>query len=552
MDDRDMEHEGHGDHALEHPEPFAPGVSEIFSDPGEDTEELETLLVESDNTVPVEGDLSATVDEHIAADMLLEEEIYESGSEDHFGVGDRVSWDGFSAEIVSAFPRGWYRARDDQDCEYLLREDPQHAYMALPAHRLLNRPTYAADRGLAFPWVEGTVLRGSMPFGAVLDVVIALAQYVFALERQGFALIDLDPEGLIETADQGLKLRFPPRMVRLGEIPPLLDREGYTAPEIQLSQPCSGKEGVYTLGAFFYQLLTGLSPIQPVLSSVRIPGVPQVLVSALTLPENRHTPLQFLEALRDLQPKSTPRFDIGHATTVGLNPERMMNEDSYGFAFGAQGGLSYASDLRAVVCDGMGGMSAGEVASQAAVDAFLSHWNVPRSFDDLEKCVWDCNKAVLDALSGEEGGCTLTGVALSGFHYILGHVGDSRAYLGSGDALSQLSQDHSLVAAMVANGLMTEEEASVSADKNKILRSLGSLKHHQKDYVQLLEGDLQPEAALILVSDGVWGEISKDTLGSLWKAHALNPQALADGLVAAALEGGGMDNATAVVILRKT
>nr|WP_246351435.1 PP2C family serine/threonine-protein phosphatase [Deinobacterium chartae] len=286
--------------------------------------------------------------------------------------------------------------------------------------------------------------------------------------------------------------------------------------------------------------------------------------AALAPDAERLTPTAFLAALRALVPQAQPRFAVGAATTVGLNPDRPVNEDAFGYSLRhleAHEGSRLL--LRACVADGMGGMAAGEVAARAAVEAFIGG-AVPAPGDagvqaewavDL---VWQANRRVLEALAGEDGGCAFSGVVLVGSRVALAHVGDTRVYLRAAGGLRQLSRDHSLVAAMVASGMLTEEEAESSPDRNKILRSLGSVRQPQPDYVQGLSAtqdeptlELQPGEALVLLSDGVWGEVKPARLEQILAEHQQDPQAAADALVRAALEAGAPDNATAVIVQRE-
>jgi serine/threonine protein phosphatase PrpC len=103
---------------------------------------------------------------------------------------------------------------------------------------------------------------------------------------------------------------------------------------------------------------------------------------------------------------------------------------------------------------------------------------------------------------------------------------------------------------MVASGQMTPEEAQDSPERNKVLRSLGSLRVPQANYVQTLDEplDLAVGDRVLLVSDGVWGEVPDSVLTPLLETLPL--QALVDRLIALALEAGAPDNATALAVER--
>lgn len=377
-----------------------------------------------------------------------------------------------------------------------------------------------------------------------------MARLLFALEKQGYAVIDLDPAG-VQLTQGGLKLRLPPQVARQGEaVQPTL-RDSFTPPEVQEGQPAQAKSGVYLLGALLFQWLTGRplpaeGPSSTVLAGVNASGVPQLLSGMLAPLPQRLTPTQLLDTLKSAAVK-LPVYQVAAATDIGLNPERPINEDSYGFVWrqtGQHGGGELI--LRAVVSDGMGGMAAGEVASQAAVRAFLGS-----VAPTLEAQVWDANAAVLTDMQGRDGGCTLTGVEIRGTRLQLGHVGDTRAYLAQGGAVQQLSKDHSYVAAMVASGQMTAEEAQVSPERNKVLRSLGSLRAVQDNYVQVLQEPLELSVGsrVLLVSDGVWGEVQPTVLHGIL-LHEPSLQRTVEHLLELSLESGAPDNATALVIER--
>jgi protein phosphatase len=293
---------------------------------------------------------------------------------------------------------------------------------------------------------------------------------------------------------------------------------------------------------------------------ISLAGVPQALNQLLAPVGERPTPQQALALLKSLSAPPLPVLEVGAATSVGLNPDRPYNEDAFAYRLErVQAHANHTLLLRACVADGMGGMAAGERASQAAVETFVAP-APPHPLDDPQaqadwavRLVWEANAAVLQALGGRDGGCTISALLLVGARYALAHVGDTRAYSWSGQGLRQISRDHSLVGAMLASGMITPEEAQGHPDRNKVLRSLGSLRQPQEGYVDgLLEGptaSLAPGEALLLVSDGVWGEVSDHRMAEILSGSP-TPQAAAQALVAAALEAGAPDNATALIVRR--
>ena len=245
---------------------------------------------------------------------------------------------------------------------------------------------------------------------------------------------------------------------------------------------------------------------------------------------------------------------------------REENQDACGTFGSAAGGTSM---VLAFVADGMGGMEAGQEASQAAREA-VAKASAAVSADLLTDAAQQAaftlhlaraaNEEVLEALAGRSGGTTFTAVSVVGDRVALGHVGDSRAYLFGNGRVEQLTKDHSLVAALVATGQMTPEEAEVSPDRNKILRSLGSPSASAEGYADgLIESGFGPDPTLTLgpgdgvaiMSDGVWGALGTQGIALLLN----NPDVLANSeaviakmLVDTALASNTDDNSTAVVV----
>lgn len=522
---------------------------------------------------PVECDDDEQSESGESDNGFLEEVHYPPTSSDtSLEVGGEHTWDDLTFLVEAALPGGWYRARRSESPEPVLVQPRPRlgVWDTLPAHPLLPRVLYSGPEGFAVAYTEGEPVEPPLAPEEALTCALALARLVRFFETQGQTALHLDPDGLLLT-EAGLRLRYPPRLGSIGEALPDFYREGYTAPEVQTEATATGKEGVYTLAALLLKLLSGHSPSLEgpsllTLGDVRVPGLPQLLSAALAPASERTNPKTFVRALKRLKERvevTTPVFRLGAATTVGLNPERPVNEDGYGYACDVTESYDGLTSLfRACVADGMGGEAAGERASRAAVGTFCGE-TPSRPLDTAQAqaewtlhLAWRANEAVLEVLSGQEGGCTLTGVVIIGDRLSLAHVGDTRAYLFSAQSLAPLTKDHSLANALIANGVITEQEARTSPDRNKILRSLGSVRRHQEGYVDgltparpaqtltLAAGDV-----VLLVSDGVWGEVSDERVRVALAQHD-DPQALAEALVDDALQAGAPDNATALAIRR--
>ncbi len=201
-----------------------------------------------------------------------------------------------------------------------------------------------------------------------------------------------------------------------------------------------------------------------------------------------------------------------------------------------------------VVCDGMGGHAAGEVASSIAIETIGAL--APGSADDvlLGAAVEAANRAVIR--SAEEGigkpgmGCTASCVLVEKDRVAIAHVGDSRVYLLHQGMLVRLTHDHSYVEELVDSGQITADEARTHPSRSIITRALGSDPDMYADHFTL---EVNSGDRLIVCSDGLSGMISDSEIESLAVSSA-TPQQAADNLVAAALTAGGGDNVTVVVV----
>lgn len=233
------------------------------------------------------------------------------------------------------------------------------------------------------------------------------------------------------------------------------------------------------------------------------------------------------------------RLRAGAATDTGQ--VRSNNEDNL-----------LVSERLFAVADGMGGHSAGEVASQVAIDAFRAAFNGDPTIDGLVDAVRRANDAVLakadddPELSGM--GTTLTAVALvpgnDGDELVVVNVGDSRTYLLRQGELNQLTEDDSLVGQLVRDGRIDRREARLHPQRNIVTKALGLDRRLEVDPLQLIpvEGE-----RLLLCSDGLSDEVDEDEIATILRQNT-DPQNAARALVEIANERGGRDNVTVVVV----
>ena len=202
------------------------------------------------------------------------------------------------------------------------------------------------------------------------------------------------------------------------------------------------------------------------------------------------------------------------------------------------------------LADGMGGHQAGEVASRIAVR------EIARSIEQgmtLPKTIETAHRAIQTAVLQGEGaadmGSTVVAAKLEGLRYEIAWVGDSRAYLWDG-SLHQLTTDHSYVQLLLKAGLISESDIPNHPSRNIITQALGvGGVGNTNIKVDLVLGELKKNDTLLLCTDGLNGEVSDDNIASIL-AEITDSQVRVDRLIAAALEAGGKDNVTVIVITR--
>lgn len=234
------------------------------------------------------------------------------------------------------------------------------------------------------------------------------------------------------------------------------------------------------------------------------------------------------------------QLEMGAASHVGA--VRQVNEDA-----------CFAATHLALVADGMGGHARGDVASRLAIDPFRALGArtdlVP---GDIQRALAEANAGIVaDAREHAERegmGTTLAGIALVDYfgspHWLVFNVGDSRVYRLGAKGVSLLTHDHSEVQELVDVGRLTTEQARVHPLRNIVTRSLGTDPAPEVD-VWLLP--LAPDDVFLVCSDGLTNELDDATIAALGSVSSPTGDAAAR-LVAAAVEAGGRDNVTAVVV----
>ncbi|MET0426101.1 MAG: PP2C family serine/threonine-protein phosphatase [Actinoplanes sp.] len=209
----------------------------------------------------------------------------------------------------------------------------------------------------------------------------------------------------------------------------------------------------------------------------------------------------------------------------------------------------YAGPRLLAVADGMGGMAAGDVASNIVIAAMAPlDEDVPGDalVDALRHAVGTANQHLRDTVDANpqlEGmGTTLTAVLFTGSKFGMVHIGDSRAYLLRNNEFAQITKDDTYVQMLVDEGRVSPEEASSHPQRSLLTRALDGRDIDPEYSVrQVLKGD-----RYLICSDGLSGVVSSETIGQTMREIA-EPQACVERLVQLALRGGGPDNITVVI-----
>jgi PPM family protein phosphatase len=246
------------------------------------------------------------------------------------------------------------------------------------------------------------------------------------------------------------------------------------------------------------------------------------------------------------------RISVGYATDVGGRSE---NEDALHVAELQplpNGDLASQPGYLLAIADGMGGHQRGEVASHLAVETIRDMFNDDPGADAallLKQAFRRANERIYEnghAL-GENSmmGTTLVVAATRGKYATIASIGDSRAYLIRANRVTQITQDHSLVAEQVAQGAMSAEEARESPHRNILIHALGHRAKLDPRMPSVFEITLLPEDRLLLCTDGFYDVASDEDL--LRVTQGDDPQNAAQALVNTAVERGATDNVTAIV-----
>ncbi len=250
-------------------------------------------------------------------------------------------------------------------------------------------------------------------------------------------------------------------------------------------------------------------------------------------------------------------FEIITSTDPGLKRKHKPNEDSLFAIQGVRNGNGSLQQIGLfVVADGMGGHANGQDASRLAIQTIIDYV-LPRLVHNgaasepaqlLVDSVQGANQAVHqhNADNHADMGTTVTATLVIDSTAYIANVGDSRTYLYRvSEGLSKVTRDHSVVASLVDAGIIKPDDIYTHPKRNQIYRSLGEKPFVEVDpfVVQLQSGD-----KLLLCSDGLWDMVRDPKIEEVLKTPTADPRQVGDNLIKAALEGGGEDNVSVIVV----
>lgn len=235
-------------------------------------------------------------------------------------------------------------------------------------------------------------------------------------------------------------------------------------------------------------------------------------------------------------------MQVNSLTNIGL--VRKANEDNF---------LTDKSRGLFVVADGMGGHEAGELASSIAIktlDAFLTPEIITLHKEmGLYQAIQKANQLIYNESKANSScngmGTTITAALFMDDTLFIAHIGDSRAYLIRDGAIQLLTEDHSLVAELLRQGEITESEAQEHPHRNVLTRALGTEKEVKIDLTEckINSGDL-----ILLCTDGLYNLVKNEEMLLEVTQNGSDLKKTVNGLVARALERGGVDNITVVLV----
>ena len=412
--------------------------------------------------------------------------------------------------------------------------------------RLVEPYRYVQLPGSA-DWQSIFAVGAPAPVEQVVAWVTEVGRALFALHQRQFAFWTTGPVGL-----EAMILNH--GHIRLADLTGCR-RFGLRRQAVQVAE---GRDLIF-LAELLHYLTTGvLLPRTPSLAAGELTGPVSAVIEG-TLRGRYSGVTAFLADLgrqAGIGPLRGPRQSAGVATDTGRS--RAENQDAVGSFQISRRQIEPGLALGCyVVADGLGGQQAGAVASRTVCEVMLEQcldrqWvaglesNQTPAAQMLAAMVRQANhRLVQDRRAADDNrSSTLVTALVVGERAAIANCGDSRAYVLRDRQLRQITRDHSIVADLVAAGIIQPAEAMDHPQQNQIYRSLGESETLEVDLFQEL---LQPGDRLLLCSDGLWKMIPSDQLSAILRQPA-TPQVICEELIRAANASGGTDNISVVVV----
>ena len=228
---------------------------------------------------------------------------------------------------------------------------------------------------------------------------------------------------------------------------------------------------------------------------------------------------------------------------------RTKNQDAYAVLNNQKG------DFLAFVCDGIGGNKAGEVASFETMNYFKENFFLNNGFNNLEDAkiylqfhLKQVNHHILELAKNNEDyegmGTTISGILFTSFGNLLFNIGDSRCY-GYNNELIQMSEDDSFVAELYRCGKISYEETLTHPKRHYLTKAIGVEKNIEIYYKSF---KISTEDVILMCTDGLYNYLDEKIISQNLKIKDENADVLVDKFVQLALDGGGSDNITVVIM----
>ncbi len=410
----------------------------------------------------------------------------------------------------------------------------------------------------------------------------SLCDALSQIHKYGIIHRNIQPQTILINAENEIKLSgFERARIKSEANMDVMVNHGYTAPEgfgVGKSH-INETSDIFSIAAILYRIATHYKPgieqqgphitflpFKEVGAKTSYPAFERLLLKALSsVQEKRHQnvielssdltavmetpPVKFIEKGAFIRIRGSMKTNVGKVREMNqdsmLSMQLTMNECS-----------QFTQPLLFIVADGMGGVADGEVASSMAIRNLATkislelldrNCSFPLDSAILSRTIEYANNEIYTYSQQEPSrkgmGSTITAALLIGNRLIIGHVGDTRAYIMNNKEIRQITEDHSLIGRLLKMGQLTPEEAKNSPQKNLIYRALGT---NPQVEVDIYEEKLEQGDIVLVCCDGLWDYFSNEELHKL-VSRSKDFDKTSAKLIDLANERGGKDNITVII-----